>query len=131
MVNPISGVIALLRGWVVSQPDNETGATPEDILREYRWLQRTPSGGPHARQYHRLQRMVLLNQNSLLAAILAGGLSDTEVSELAHFGGHGGSVAKKDNLHWTSFMAKLREHREELPEGTQHHLDWLLRVHGW
>lgn len=95
----------------------------------------------HATLYRPLKRLVQNNEDALLEVILCGDYRDDvnatdrrysgSVDELAFLGGHGGSVAYDDNVHWHGFMAKLREHYGDLPSSMQISLGWLSEVHGW
>lgn len=105
-----------------------------EIIKQYARLKRTPSGERHARRYRRLKSYIIAHQDDLLDILIhwqAHGLKENEVHELAHFGGHGGSVAKEYNAVWHGFMERLRENKADLPKSLQGSLDWLLRVHDW
>ncbi len=75
--------------------------------------------------------LVLTNQDGLYDLIFSERLDESEIEDLLHFGGHGGSVAKKNNLDWAPFVARVRERQDELPESVQLGLDWLKIVHDW
>lgn len=118
--------------------------TSDDILKEYRKLmriRRTPEwlyfffgskSDHHYDQYTNLQSLVLSNQDQLYELIFSGKVTEEqELRDLIFFGGHGGSVAKKDNRHWAPFIARVRERQNELPPIIQSHLNWLKQVHGY
>ena len=109
--------------------------TQESLLGEWRELQRIrrlPEGGclgfihdmfgkprheQHSEQYDKFRFLVLLNQDALFSLIFSGQITDEkELHELIFFGGHGGSVAKKDNMHWAPFVARVRQRQQDLPE---------------
>lgn len=105
---------------------------PENVIcKNYHQLQNTPSGDLHAKKYMELKGFILSHQDDLLKLIFSNRLNEREIGVLLHFGGHGGSVAKEDNLNWIPFMSKVRERQDELPESVQDSLDWLKRVHDW
>ena len=121
------GFIGRVRSLLDREPQD-----PQDVIyKKYQQLKRTPSGFRHAEKYHQLKGLVLENQNALYDLIFSERLDESETHNLLHFGGHGGSVAKEDNLHWAPFIARVRERQDELPESVQSGLDWLKVVHGW
>lgn len=108
----------------------EVRVTADVILKQYRKLQRTPSGDSHAREYRILQQMVRQNQDQLYELIFSGKVEKTrELHELILLGGHGGSAEKKDNLHWIPFLKRIRERLTDLPPELGGHFDWLGEVH--
>ena len=108
----------------------DRNVTSDTILDQYRKLNRTPSGEHHAKEYDILHRLVLSNQDQLYELIFSGKISsERELDELICFGGHGGSVSKKDNLYWIPFMKRINQRVTELPAGIQSSFEWLGKVH--
>jgi len=105
---------------------------PQDVIyKNYNQLKRTSSDLRHAERYEELKSLVLTNQDALYDLIFSERLDENEIVELLHFGGHGGSVAKEDNLEWAPFVARVRERQDELPESVQSGLDWLKIINDW
>ena len=96
------------------------------------WLLGEAKHQAHYDQYGHLKSMVQRNQDALYDLVFSGEITNwKELHSLIFFGGHGGSVSKADNLHWASFVARVRERSNELPEEIQSSLAWLHRVHGY
>jgi hypothetical protein len=82
-------------------------------------------------KFDELVNLVRQNPDDLVPLLVSDtALTNTEKVELMRFGG-GAGLTIHENLLWVDFMAKLREHYNELPRKIQHSLDWLLKVHGW
>ena len=105
---------------------------PQDMIyKKYHQLKKTPSGYRHAEEHEELKDFVITNQDALYDLIFSERLDESEIQELLHFGGHGGSLAKEDNLDWAPFVARVRERQDELPESVQSGLDLLKTAHDW
>lgn len=70
-------------------------------------------------------------EDAVLELILSGILSGRECHELYGYGGHGGSVSKRDNPRLVAFNPRLRAHYDQLPVELQRNLDWLRDVHDY
>ena len=90
-----------------------------------------PIGDAHAEEHEELKDFVITNQDALYDLIFSERLDESEIQELLHFGGHGGSLAKEDNLDWAPFVARVRERQDELPGSVQSGLDLLKTAHDW
>lgn len=78
----------------------------------------------HRDQYYTIRRMASQNQNVLLELLLSSKLESDGMLDLITIciGSHGNLVSKL-------FMARLREHRNELLPEVVVYLDWLEEVH--
>lgn len=111
--------------------DGEPLTTEDKIYYQYQQLKKTASGDKHADRYQDLWLLVNKEQDALYNLIFSRRLTEGEIDELIWFGGHGGSCAKRHNLNWVDFVARVRERQNELPPRIQSSLDWYLKVHGW
>lgn len=81
--------------------------------------------------YQQIHSQAHSHQDAVIELIVERHVNDFEAQHLLSFMGHGGSVAKEDNLNMVDFYAQLRTHREQLSEQMRVSLDWLWRVHGY
>jgi hypothetical protein len=90
------------------------------------------TGDWHAAAYTQLRKLARANDDALYEFIMSGEVNDEkELYELIFIGGHGGSVAKEDNLYWIPFLKRIRDNVDKLPNEMylELHFDWLGKVH--
>jgi len=95
------------------------GASPDSWLR----------GNQSSEAYDELVRV--WNEEAVIELVFSGLLSGHQIIDLCQYGGHGGSVSKRDNPRLWSLNKRLRERKSELPEEFRQYLDWLERAHGY
>ena len=71
------------------------------------------------------------NEDAVVELALMGVFDGIQLIELCRYGGHLGSVSKRDNPRLVPLFQRLREHKSELPADMQSYLDWLENVHGY
>lgn len=112
------------------------------LLYGYRLLQVVPFDGhllllilgighAHSTLYRWLKKFARENQDALYDLVFSESPKDKELHDLIWLGSHGGSEARKDNIGWVDFIARVRARKDELPEIIQVSLDWYERVQGW
>ena len=105
-----------------------------NIARESHWrslFSLTPKHERVAAQYDKLASLMRHNQDAVIELFCSGQIAFMDIERMLSVMGHGGSVAKEDNLHMIPFYARLRERKNELPIEVQASLDWLWEVHGY
>ena len=83
-----------------------------------------------ARLYDQIKDYALRHEDAVVELMLSDEVPNEDKSALLVVG-HGLTMGRKDNPHLWERMARLRQHKDKLPEEVQVTLDWLERVHGW
>lgn len=111
-----------------------------EIMREYRQLQRTPSTRyilfygyiDHAKQVYRVRDACWKDMDALFDILMSPDTSDDTRLELLRIAsGHGASMWLKDNGPIIPTLVKMYARRDELSYMMSGYLEWLVITHGY